>query len=197
MPKPGIRLKARQKALPTEADEGIVGADGRCNCLKRDGVERCMQKAGFGTDHYGYGACQFHGGNSPSLKRHAAKVRVREIAVEMEMEPEEALSWMVRLAAGMVGYIQTKMAESPTELEALQWAEAYGEERDRLAKSAKLMLDSGLAERAVRVAEEQGAMLAAVIRAILGDLALTPTQVQAAPAIVRRHLLALPVASGG
>jgi hypothetical protein len=56
----------------------------------------------------------------------------------------------------------------------------YGEWIDRAAKHAKLAVDAG-AMRAPR----------SLIKAILGDLGLNQKQQSEAPAIVRRHLLAL------
>jgi hypothetical protein len=50
---------------------------------------------------------------------------------------------------------------------------------------------SRVEERKVRIAEAQGELLAGVIKAILGDLGLNMKQQTDAPAIVRRHLLAL------
>jgi hypothetical protein len=50
----------------------------------------------------------------------------------------------------------------------------------------------GVNERAVRVAEAQGEMLAGVIKAILGDLGLSKEQQKLAPAAERKHLTALP-----
>jgi hypothetical protein len=41
------------------------------------------------------------------------------------------------------------------------------------------------------LAEQQGELIAQVIRSILGDLGLNKKQQDEAPAIVRRHLLAL------
>jgi hypothetical protein len=52
-------------------------------------------------------------------------------------------------------------------------------------------LDAGVEERRVRIAEAQGELLAGVIKAILGDLGPNKKQQNEAPAIVRRHLLAL------
>ena len=71
------------------------------------------------------------------------------------------------------------------------WIEMYQEERRMLARVCKMALDAGVNERAVRIAEQQGELLAGVIRAILGDLALTKEQQQQVPAVVRKHLLAL------
>jgi hypothetical protein len=60
-----------------------------------------------------------------------------------------------------------------------------------LARVCKMALDAGVAERQVRVAEAQGELLASVIKAILTGLGLDKDQQDKAPAIVRRHLLAL------
>jgi len=46
-------------------------------------------------------------------------------------------------------------------------------------------------ERKVRIAEQQGELIAQVIRSIRGDLGLSSRQQSEAPAVVRRHLLAL------
>lgn len=62
------------------------------------------------------------------------------------------------------------------------------EERDRLARFCKLALDAGIAERQVRIAETQGALLAGAVRAILGDLNLTPEQLQLVGMVVPRRL---------
>ena len=67
----------------------------------------------------------------------------------------------------------------------------YGEWIDRSAKHAELALDAGVEERKVRVAEQQGELIAQVIRSIRGDLGLNSKQQSEAPAVVRRHLLAL------
>jgi len=49
-------------------------------------------------------------------------------------------------------------------------------ERAHLVKVCKEAIGSGLEERRVKLAEQQGAMLAGVIKAILGDLDLSPEQ---------------------
>ena len=53
-------------------------------CFRRkkrgDGTERCTNKAGFGTQHVGMGACKLHGGNAgrpPISGRHAIQTRMR------------------------------------------------------------------------------------------------------------------------
>ncbi len=65
------------------------------------------------------------------------------------------------------------------------------DERDRAANFAAKAVAAGLAERQVRLAERQGAMLAEVIKAILGDLSLSPEQKALVSEVVPRHLRAI------
>lgn len=69
-------------------------------------------------------------------------------------------------------------------------------ERDRCANFAQLAIRAGIAERQVRLAEQQGALMATFMRAVLSDpaLALTPEQRAAVPGVMGRHLQALPSA---
>jgi hypothetical protein len=62
------------------------------------------------------------------------------------------------------------------------------DERDRAANFATKAVAAGLAERQVHLAELQGAMIAGVIKAILGDLNLTPEQQAQAGKVVPQHL---------
>lgn len=64
------------------------------------------------------------------------------------------------------------------------WVELWRAERAHLVKVAKEAIGAGLEERRVRLAEQQGAMLASVIKAILGDLDLTPEQQVTAARVV-------------
>lgn len=65
------------------------------------------------------------------------------------------------------------------------------EERDRCAGFAAKAVAAGLAERSVRIAEQQGALLASVIQAILDDLKLTDEQRALVADVVPRHLRAI------
>jgi hypothetical protein len=62
------------------------------------------------------------------------------------------------------------------------------EERDRCANFATKAIAAGLAERQVRLAEQQGAMLYAVLNAVLGDLNLSPQQEALVGEVVPRRL---------
>lgn len=115
------------------------------------------------------------------------------------MEPDEAIRWMVRLSAGTVAWLRNQIEHFPDEgtVSAEEAAilpkliEAYGEERDRLAKTAKLAIDAGIAEREMQIMEAEAAAFAGVLRGIFADLKLTAEQRAKAPEIARRHLLAL------
>jgi hypothetical protein len=207
------RAAGRLKAVPTENDHGIVGQNGKCGAAKRSGPKKgepCENDAGKGTDHPGYGACQYHGGNSPSLRRHAAKMQLREMAQEMDVEPDEAILKVVRIDYGMVEWLRNQIAY----LEDGRYEEVHfvGQDVDRhpelvgaiyrdelrtwldsLAKHSKLALDAGIAERQMQILEAEAAIFATAVQGILRDLNLTGEQRAEAPAIVRRHLEALPV----
>ncbi len=62
-------------------------------------------------------------------------------------------------------------------------AKLEAEERDRLANFASKAVAAGLAERMTRLAEKQGAMLAAVIAGVVGALGLDPKDPQVAAVI--------------
>ncbi|WP_037616436.1 hypothetical protein [Streptomyces aureus] len=71
------------------------------------------------------------------------------------------------------------------------WLKLYQQERTHLVKVCEAAIRAGIEERRVRLAEEQGALVAQVIRLILADLDLTAEQRQRVPEIVPRHLRAL------
>lgn len=71
------------------------------------------------------------------------------------------------------------------------WVDLWQRERLHLVKVCKEAIGAGLEERRVRLAEQQGAMLAGVIKAILGDLDLTPEQQQKVATVVPMRLRAV------
>ncbi|WP_052373124.1 hypothetical protein [Amycolatopsis taiwanensis] len=70
-------------------------------------------------------------------------------------------------------------------------AQLEATERDRCARFAKLALDAGIAERQVRLAERQGALIEQVLTSVFADLGLTDQQLKEAPAALRRALHAV------
>lgn len=71
------------------------------------------------------------------------------------------------------------------------WVQLYQSERRHLREVCRDAIAAGIAERQVRLAEEQGALLVGVIRAILVDLNLTAEQSAAVTEVVPRHLRAV------
>lgn len=71
------------------------------------------------------------------------------------------------------------------------WLRLYQQERTHLVKVCSEAIRAGIEERRVRLAEQQGSLVAQVIRAILGDLELSPEQQARVPEVVPRHLRAL------
>jgi hypothetical protein len=71
------------------------------------------------------------------------------------------------------------------------WLRLYQQERDHLVKVCSAAIKAGIEERRIQLAEQQGALVAQAIRAILGDLQLTPEQQARVPEVVPRHLRAL------
>lgn len=129
----------------------------------------------------------------------------------IEVEPGLALLQEVHRTAGHVSYLGSVVADlekaeltGPVGSDGMNdqsvimhpaykpsvWVEMYQGERSHLARVCKMALDAGIAERQVRVAEQQGELFAGAIRAILGDLGVLNHP--EAPAVVRRHLMALP-----
>lgn len=74
------------------------------------------------------------------------------------------------------------------------WVQLWQRERAHLVRVSKEAIGAGLEERRVRLAEQQGAMLAGVIKAILGDLDLSPEQQAKVATVVPMRLRAI---SGG
>lgn len=71
------------------------------------------------------------------------------------------------------------------------WLQMYWRERDHLVKVCAATVKAGIDERMVKLAEDQGKLVADVIRAVLGDLDLSVEQQARVHEIVPRHLRAL------
>jgi hypothetical protein len=86
--------------------------------------------------------------------------------------------------AGLPPLMTETMKGTPMATDVNSWLVLYREERAHMVKVAKLAIDAGIAERMVKVAESQGAMLATAIRAVLQALHLTPHQADRVPFVV-------------
>lgn len=178
------------------------------------GPGTCCQPAGWGTEHIGTGRCKLHGGclpthNKSALLSEAVLTAKRLYGEDLDIDPYEALLGEVRRTAGAVIWLQEHIREleDPERLKQVTnnmgitpsvWIQMYQQERAHLVRVAKACIDSGIAERNVRIAEQQGQLLAAVITAFLNDpdLGLSPVQMAHAPKLIRRHILALEGSTG-
>jgi hypothetical protein len=170
-----------------------------CGAKKREGGT-CGHPAGWGTEHVGFGACRVHGGSVPSHLASAAKKKAILMGAPKEINPLDALIWCIKLTAGEVEFC-TQQLEILKQEEWLEhtlvgkqihvWARERQKAVDRLAKFSKDALALGIAERAVRLAEQYGNSIARYTKGLLDDLQLTPDQQKLAPVIVRKHLALL------
>jgi hypothetical protein len=167
-----------------------------CGAKKKNG-EPCRNWAGLGTQHLGVGSCKFHFGNAPNHQKHAVKVeaqrRLLAIGEPIPVNPIQALLWTVNLSAGHLEFIRGELAhyDEASGFDKEVMLRVYNDERDRLARTAKLAVDAGVAEKSIRLAETYGGLLARLIQGILTDLALTKAQQARTPEVVRQHLALL------
>jgi hypothetical protein len=177
----------------------------------------CTRPAGWGTAHVGTGRCKLHGGSTPSHTT-AGRVALASAAVATfglprEVDPRDALLEEVYRSAGAVDWLHQQV--QALEADAVVWGKAeevekqagefpgldtthkaavnvwvqlWQAERAHLVKVAKEAINCGIEERKVRLAEQQGALLAGVIKNILGDLDLSPAQAAKVSEVVPRHL---------
>lgn len=163
--------------------------------------------------------CIAHGGGAPQVKA-KARVRAELMAWGLDaptVDPGQTLLRLVsqsaaraeayalelfglldtdetgQLKAALVGDIwitgdDGKGHKAGEYVRALALLEA--QERDRCANFCRIAIAAGLAERQVRIAEQQGQLLAGILREIIGDaeLALTTDQRTVLPAVIRRHV---------
>ncbi|MFS0832010.1 hypothetical protein ABC337_15270 [Arthrobacter sp. 1P04PC] len=141
---------------------------------------------------------------------------VRTLGLPIDVDPGKALLDEIHMTAGHCAWLREKVQElEPEQLvwgkekheEGIGpqgmvdvstekagpsvWYELYLKEREHLAKVCALALRAGIEERRVKLAENQGLLVADAIRRILGALGLTPEQQQLVPVIVPRELRAL------
>lgn len=160
----------------------------------------------------GANVCDHHGGKSPQvLAKAAVVVEVRRWGLGgTDVDPGEMLLRLLSQSAARVqdlsAEIESLVDESPTLRDALvgtaqgEWgptgeyirglAQLEAAERDRCATFAAKAIAAGLAERTVRLAERQGALIADLMRKIVDDpeLGLTPEQRRAFPVVAERVL---------
>lgn len=183
----------------------------RCTAKSKRSGERCKRAAIVGGT-----VCNIHGGKAKQVKQkaeHRADVERATKAVVVyglprEVDPHTALLEELHRTAGHVAWLEEivgagKMtkSQSPTGKERAVrldqrvfgggdqpsvWVELLQRERKHLLDVAKTCISVGIEERRVRLAEQQGALLAQAIKGILMDLGVADRP--EVPDVVRRHL---------
>lgn len=187
-----------------------------CGARKTNGTGHCRHPAGWGIPGVTVGCCKKHGGATPGGRAHSSKLMaaqaVATYGLPREIDPHTALLEEIHRTAGHVAYLGRIVAEltqqdlkqyasgSPAESDEFVvwekpavWVAMYADERRHLVAVCKAAVTCGVEERRVELAEQQGRILADVMRAIFDDpeLGLTGVQRAAAPGLVRRHLASI------
>lgn len=112
--------------------------------------------------------------------------RVQTIEAGVDAGSESALVWgKTKEKSGGEDFGTTEEAVPSV------WLRLYQQERTHLVKVCSEAIRAGIEERRIRLAEQQGQLVAQAIKAILDDLQLTAEQQAQVPEIVPRHLRAL------
>lgn len=187
-------------------DDPWLEVEGRCNSRKVDGSGLCRQGAGRATDHPGVGLCSKHGGCTPNGRKAAAKARqARELSELLEVERErlgenpdpnvgvmEVVTWRWAYRRVIEGLVEELLdregataavhdGEKPHVLLVM-----LHEATEAHLKACRIAIESGIAERQIRIEEDKLELLAQVLRGVLVEKGVWDDV--DTPAIVERHL---------
>lgn len=189
----------------------------RCHAHNRQGRPCMRSPAAY--QH----VCNRHGAKSPQALAEAERRRQEAAATHamttlgrpINTTPTEALLEEVRWTAGHVAWLRERVQDleqgdlvwgttktkdggddqgTTQEAKPSVWYVLYSRERQHLVTVCAAALKAGIEERRVRLAEQQGALVAEVIRRILAALNLTPEQLELVPTVVPRELRAIEAA---
>lgn len=77
------------------------------------GLGPCGNPAGFKTDHSGNGPCKYHGGNTPTVRKYYAKLRLEQgmvtLGLPREIPAEQGLIEEIHRAAGHVAWLELRV----------------------------------------------------------------------------------------
>lgn len=176
-----------------------------CGRGARDGMEVCKSHGGGNPQAVAKVAQR-------KAEEQAAR-DARNFGYPIEVDPKEALLSELHMTFGVVQWIReqvntlgiedivwgtTKVEEGvdrgdSTDLEISEaginlWVQLWQKERKHLLDVTKACIAAGIEERRVRIAEQQGVLLASVVKAVLDRLALTPDQQAQVATVVPEEL---------
>ena len=152
----------------------------------------CRNSAGSGTLHQGIGYCASH--QITAAREHG--VYLADLYRGQSTDPEDALERQLAQSQSAIAVLTALVAEMPLrDLEATPEGRVamrlLGQERDRLMRTAKSMIDMDFRERQTGLAEKLSQPIVAVLEGVLADLRLDRAQQAAVGPIVRKHLALL------
>ena len=210
-------------STPIDPKPGDGPIEGRCRARRGDG-EWCTKwpvKGAKVCGTHGGRAPQVKAAAKRRLEEESAQMAVATYGLPREVAPDQALLEEVHRTAGHVAWLAevvgqlehgevtwglVEETDAPpgenggggvtTKHKAAVnvWVKLYQDERRHLAAVCRDALAAGIAERQVRLAEQQGALLAGAVSRILDALGLSPAQRELVSVVVPRELRAI---SGG
>jgi len=152
----------------------------------------CRNQAGQGTLHAGVGYCATH----QIVAAREQGVYLADLYRGAPTDPEDALERQLAQSQSAIAVLTALVAEMPLrDLEATPEGRVamrlLGQERDRLTRTAKSMIDMDFRERQTGLAEKLSQPIVAVLEGVLADLRLNRDQQAAVGPIVRKHLALL------
>jgi hypothetical protein len=145
----------------------------RCTATANRHGGRCKRAAIAGGN-----VCPTHGGRAPAVRRRAAQRVALEqaralLGDDRDADPGAVLLASVKAAASLLAGARAAIhADDADDLDLRQLADAA----QIAAKLARLCLDAGLAESYVRAAQQQGEVVGALIKRIVGGAGLPREQ---------------------
>src|SRR5205809_19002 len=149
-----------------------------CGAKKKNG-DTCRAFAGQATDHPGVGRCKFHLGNTPNMRKHAVKLQAEQevskarakFGERIPVDPTEALLTTLQLSAGQLFWLQAALEdhEDKHDFTGQVLMRLWNDERDRVARISEAALRAGVQERAVRLQEKYGELIARFADHVLSD----------------------------
>lgn len=191
----------RRKALYNVVGHDLYGwepvgdpdADQICGFpVERGKGAACRTRAGSGTLHPGVGYCWNH----QITAAREQGIMLADVYRGQAVDPEDALERQLAQSQSAITILTSLISEMP--LAALESTpegrvamRLLQQERDRLTKTAKSMIDMDFRERQTGLAEKLSQPIVAVLEGVLADLRLDRAQQAAVGPIVRKHLALL------
>lgn len=142
-----------------------------CTAKAKQTGNRCRRRPSPGAS-----VCTIHGSGAPQVQRKAAaRLALAEALAKGDRRP----SWEVLAdAAHSLDVVARQLRDqivAGRRVDA-RTVDQFIEATERQARLAKVVLDAGIDERRLRLAQEVGGMIAKVIVGVLGDLGVSPTE---------------------